>query len=103
MKVITYQTKVKVMGVDILKQQLLERIEQGDEQYIRILFAVSDALDKVADQEITDEMIMSIPPSPDWKPMTKQALISELKEAMAECERGEYLTLEELEKEMETW
>jgi hypothetical protein len=45
------------MGVDILKKRLLERIEQGGEQYIRILSAVSDALEAMPKKEINDDII----------------------------------------------
>jgi len=48
-------------------------------------------------------MILAIPPSPGWKPMTKAELINEIKEADAEFKRGEYISVEDLEKEMEQW
>jgi predicted transcriptional regulator len=37
------------------------------------------------------------------KPLTKEELNSELDEAIAECDRGDFVTAEELEKEMVTW
>lgn len=46
---------------------------------------------------------MAIPPSPDWKRMTETELMTELQESMAQVERGEFVTLEDLEKEMEQW
>jgi len=91
------------MGVDIMKQQLLERIQNGNEQLIRVVYAVVEALEKTDEEEVFNEIIAATAPSPDWKPLTKQELIGELEEAMAACDRGEYTTIEELEKEMETW
>ena len=104
MEVQTYPTKPKIMGVDVMKKQLMERIQNGDEQYLRVLLAVSNALDEsIQGEEVTDEMIMAISPSPDWKRMTEAQLVAELKESMAQIERGEFVTLEELEKDMEQW
>ena len=99
MQVQTYQTKPKIMGVDVMKQQLIERIQKGDEQYLRVLLAVSNALEESADEEdVTDEMIMAIP-TPSWPKLSKEELKTELETANAEIEAGEFYTIEELEKE----
>ena len=37
------------------------------------------------------------------KPITKSHLLTELLEAEQQIERGEYITIDELEKESETW
>jgi len=39
----------------------------------------------------------------DGQPISKAKLLSDLKEAEAQIERGECVTLEELAKEAETW
>ena len=46
---------------------------------------------------------MAIPPNPEWKRLTKAELKAEIDEANAEFERGESITLDELEKEAEQW
>ncbi len=38
-----------------------------------------------------------------WKQMTEEELMEELKESIAEADRGEYISIEDLEKEMEEW
>lgn len=86
------------MGFDVMKQQLIERIQNGDEQLIRVMFAVSEALE----EEISEEEVFSIIP-PAGARITMEELITEIKEADAEIDRGEFLTSEELEKEMEQW
>ncbi len=92
------------MGVDVMKQQLIERIQNGDEQLIRVMFAVSEALEESTQrEEITDEMIMAIPPDPTMKRLTEEELLARLEASSAQVERGEYVTIEELEKEMEEW
>jgi len=98
------QLKPKAMSIEKMKEVLHLRIEQGDERMLRVIYAVTDALDATTEgEEITDEMIMAIPPSPDWKPMTKAELKAELDEAKAQIERGEFITIDELEKEMQEW
>ncbi len=37
------------------------------------------------------------------KPIKKNQFIADIKEAEAQIEKGEYITIEELEKESETW
>lgn len=37
------------------------------------------------------------------KPIKKSQFIADIKEAEAQIERGEYITIEELEKESKTW
>lgn len=40
---------------------------------------------------------------PSGEPILKDAFIAKIKESEAQIERGEYLTIEELEKESEQW
>ena len=41
--------------------------------------------------------------SPVGKPIKKQQLLAELEEAEGQIERGEYITLDELDEESKTW
>lgn len=94
-----------VMSIEQIKETLHLRVEQVDERFLRVLHAMTEAYaaEYLSEEDITDEQIMAIPPSPDWKPMTKEELKAELDEANAEFERGEFMTLEDLEKEAEQW
>jgi len=107
MEVQFYQSKVKIMGVDLIKERLHLRIEQADEKLLSVLDQFTETLFAAYHNEdtqvITDEQIMAIPPSPTWRKLSREELRAELDEANAEYERGEYVTLEELEKESETW
>lgn len=38
-----------------------------------------------------------------WKQMTEEELMEDLKESIAEIRKGEYISLEDLKKEMEEW
>ena len=92
------------MGADQIKKVLHLRIEQADERFLRILYAMTEAYaSEHLEEEITDEQVMAIPPNPEWKRLTKAELKAEIDEANAEFERGESITLDELEKEAEQW
>ena len=92
------------MGAEQIKKVLHLRIEQADESFLRILYAMTEAYaSEHLEEEITDEQVMAIPPNPEWKRLTKAELKAEIDEANAEFERGESITLEELEKEAEQW
>lgn len=97
-----YQIK-EVMNTSQIKAVLRLRIESADEKLLRLMYAITAAYNLPSEEEITDQYIMSIPPSPEWKPRKESELLAELQEASAQMERGEYYTLEELEKEMQKW
>lgn len=96
----------------IQRKKLLHlRIEQANEEMQIVLSKMVEALFQTYQPEViqkekewTDEEIMAMPPPPSMsKPLTKAELNAELDEAIAQCENGDFLTAEELEKEMATW
>lgn len=94
------------MGVEQIKEVLHLRIEQGDESFLQVMYAMAEAYFKThslpgAPQE--DAEIMAVAPNPAWKPLSKEELLTEIREADAEIERGEFYTAEDLEKDMEQW
>lgn len=95
------------MSADLIKERLYLRIEQADEKVLRVLDQFTEILlaeyHTDESQIITDEQILAIPPSPKWSKLSREELKAELDEANAQYERGEYVTLEEVEKESETW
>ena len=46
----SYLFNPQIMSLEEMKQQLIERIQQGDEQLIRVLFVVSEALEQEENQ-----------------------------------------------------
>lgn len=93
------------MGAEQIREILHLRIEQADETFLRILHAMTEAYasEYLEDSQITDEMIMTIPPSSNWYKLSREDLKAELEEANSDFERGDYTTLEELENESEKW
>jgi len=93
------------MNVELIKKRLFLRIEQADEKLLRVLDQFSEKLfDEYHDdvgKELSDDEIMALPAPPWAKPLTQRESIADLREALAEYERGEYVSLEELDKEAE--
>jgi hypothetical protein len=101
-------TNLHTMTAAELRTDLLRQIEQADEKLLRIVSSVLEAVkteyveSPVDEEELTDEAFAELP-VPDFKRMTNEESDAELKEAIAECDRGEFLTLDDLDKEMATW
>ncbi|MFH1321240.1 MAG: hypothetical protein ABII90_11405 [Bacteroidota bacterium] len=64
-----------------------------DERFLKIVHALAKAYRK-------DEIVAY---TADGIPLTKEQYIKEIEEAEAQIERGEYITMEELEKESKKW
>ena len=95
------------MSIDQLRNDLILRIEQADEKLLRVITSVVDAVEsEYASDDMTEwpsEAVEAMT-KPTWaKPITEDELGQRLANASAEIERGEFVTLEELEKEVETW
>ena len=91
------------MSVEQIKETLHLRVEQADESFLRILHAMTEAyVAEYLEEEITDEEAAAILPPPSPR-LTMKELIAEIEEADAEIDRGEFITSEDLEKEMEQW
>lgn len=76
------------MGVDSLRQKLLERIQAGDDQFIRVMSAVSDAL--CASEDYAASL----------HPMTVEELVSRSRASDEDIAAGRLYDLEEVMKEL---
>ena len=93
----------------IQRKELLHlRIEQADEQMLAVLTELTETLFKtwqpeVVEKEWTEAEIMAMP-APKWaNKKTVEERNKDLLAADAECERGEFVTLESLQTELESW
>jgi len=77
------------MGIDVMKQRLIELIQQGDEQYIRVMTAVSDALNETDDFDVEAY-------EASLKPMTREELINRALESERAIESGEVYDIDVL-------
>ncbi|MBK6621989.1 MAG: hypothetical protein IPG32_14370 [Saprospirales bacterium] len=91
------------MSTQQIKEALHHRIEQFDERFLRLLYVMAETWIKEQEDAAVEAEIAAIPPNPDWKPLTEEDLMARLEESSAQFKRGEYVTIDELEKEMKEW
>ena len=91
------------MGINTLRDRVISRIQQADESFLRILDAMTEAYENEhLDIEFTEEEVAAIRLADEsLKPMSREELHAELKEGFDQVERGEFVTIEDLKKEME--
>jgi hypothetical protein len=77
-----------------LRKELKQYIEHADERFLRMVHSLAKEYSKTEDQVLGHHV---------GKPIRKSQLLSELKEAEEQIERGESITIEDLEKESEKW
>jgi hypothetical protein len=95
----------------IQRKELLHlRIEQANEEMQIVLAKMVEALFQTyqpeviqEEKELTDKEISELPAPPWAKPLTKEESLADLREGMAQYERGDYITIDEMEKEAATW
>ena len=95
------------MGADSLKERLHLRIEQADSKMLRVLDLFTETLfaEYYTKESIglNDEQVIASSP-PVWaKPLSKEESLSDIKEGLEEYHRGEYITLDEIDKEAQAW
>jgi hypothetical protein len=86
-----------------IKEDLHRHIEQMDERFLKVLHAMTHAYLEQNKEDKIDDEIENIPLPPWAQAYSKEELIADLKEADAQFDRGESITLEALKKESETW
>ena len=91
-----------IMDAIQLRTNLLQQIEQADEKLLRVISSVLEAVKvEYVAKEAEEEAVVNY--ADHLEPMTRQEMKDELAEAMTDYERGDYVTLEEMEKESATW
>ncbi|MBU0766133.1 MAG: hypothetical protein KJ607_15020 [Bacteroidetes bacterium] len=78
-----------------LKREIHNFIDNADERFLRMVYSLASEYTKMPVDDVVCYRA--------GKPITKKQLYKELKEAEAEIERGDYITIEELEKESGQW
>ena len=81
------------MGTAELRKELHSYIDKADEGFLKMVYAISKDHEKaiVVGYEV------------DGTPITQEGLIKQAREASAQVKAGNYITQEDLEKEMENW
>lgn len=83
------------MNIEQLRQKMHTYIKHADEKMLRMMHTLANEYHQENDNEIVGYLL--------GKPITKKQMLKELKEAEAKIEKGEYITIEELEKESKEW
>jgi uncharacterized coiled-coil DUF342 family protein len=83
------------MSTAEIRKELQSYINKADERFINMVYAMAKEYSKNSEQIVGYQ--------PDGRPVTKIELLNDLKEADEQIERGEYLTIEELEREANNW
>lgn len=91
------------MSIRQLKEALHLKIEQIDERFLKVMYAMAETYLNEQDEAALEKQLKDIEPNPDWKPMTEEELIESYKIAASEYKKGNYKTIEDVEKESEEW
>jgi hypothetical protein len=84
-------------------QEIMGTAELRKEAHRFINRANDRVLKKVLALDTENEKIVIVGYEPDGTPITQEELIREAKEASARVKAGEYITQEDMEKEVENW
>lgn len=80
-----------------LRQKLLDNINTADERLLHIINAVFESYQ----ESKTEEDIVAF--TVGGEPLTSEQFIKKIKEADAAIDRGEYISHEDMKKEVLTW
>ncbi len=81
------------MGVQKLREELLEYINHADERFLKMVYAMSKEYQEsdIAGYEV------------NGSPITKKSLVRRAKSASQRVKSGDFVTQEQVEKEIENW
>lgn len=82
------------MTAFVLRKEVQQYISHADERFLRMVHSLAKEYTKNDDKIKGYHIGNSI---------TKSQLLADLKESEQQIERGEYITIDELEKESKTW
>jgi hypothetical protein len=95
----------KVMSAEELKERLHLRIEQADEKLLQVWADMTENLFEAYQSKLIDSTDTGN--SESYKehllPLSREEMTEEIEKAMADYERGDYLTLKESIKEAKSW
>jgi predicted ribonuclease YlaK len=92
-EIIVNFVKNNVMGAEELKKELHSYIDQADEAFLKMVYAMSREYKKL---DIVGY-------NTDGSPITQKDLRKRVKAASKRVKAGHYTTQEEVEKEIENW
>jgi hypothetical protein len=91
------------MSLAQIREELHQRIDLADERLLRMVYDVMTKLDQEEEEDDDPELAAVIAKHAEegpWKQLTQEELLAELEESQEQIRRGEYISIEDLEKEM---
>lgn len=89
--------KQMLMSTVEMRNDILKWVDQVDESFLSAVHAMMGTYVKKQEDPIIGY------DTGDGSPVTASAFLKEAEESLAAVDRGEYITIEELEKESESW
>lgn len=83
------------MNSEELKKELHNFIEKADHRFLKMVHSMAKSYE--------DEEALVVGYEVDGTPITKGTLINEAREASAQVKSGNYITQEDMEKEVKNW
>ena len=83
------------MNVEALKKELHSYIEKADNRFLKMMYALA--------KNYQEEETIVVGYEVDGTPITKETLINEVREASEQVKSGNYISQEDLDKEVENW
>jgi TRAP-type C4-dicarboxylate transport system substrate-binding protein len=91
------------MSATEIKAAITANLDKMDESLLKAIHALTQTYIQELEEAALEAEIMSIPPDPSLRQLTVEEMEERLAKSEAQFETGEYMTLEELRKESETW
>ncbi len=91
------------MSIQQIKAALHNRIDEVDESFLRVIYAMVETYIKEQEDSALNEMLKELPVNKEWKELTEEQLAERLDKSIAQYKNGEYITLEELKEKSKKW
>jgi len=91
------------MSIRQLRLALHGRIDEIDERFLRVMYAMTETYIKEQEDAEIATQIENVPPDESWQPLTEEELMERLEASTKAYKNGEYTDIEDIEKESEEW
>lgn len=91
------------MSIKQLRNALHSRIDQIDERFLKVMFAMTETYIKEQKDAELATKIEEKTPTESWKPLTEEELINRLEESSAQYKRGDFKDIDDVEKDAKQW
>ena len=91
------------MSISQLRLALHGRIDEIDERFLRVMYAMTETyMKELEDAEIATQ-IDKIPPDEGWQPLSEEELMTRLEASTKAYKKGDFKDIDDVERESEEW